>query len=147
MACIFCKKEKINFIKETKYWNILLGMNQSQLGRCIVVLKRHCGNLSELEQNEILDFFGIAKQLENATKKSFDATMFNWTCLMNDAYKENPPQPHVHWHFLPRYDHDVVIDGTKFSDSKFGQYYDREGNIEISEKLKQKIISKLLENL
>lgn len=87
-------EDKIIF--ETPYWFIKLMPKQLYLGRCVIVLKRKCGNLAGLNQEEVIDFSEVVKKLEGTLRKTFQATMFNWTCLMNDAYKEAPPNPQVH---------------------------------------------------
>ena len=69
--------------------------------------------------------------------------MFNWTCLMNNAYQEPSPNPHVHWHFRPRYKHAVNINGVEFNDSEFGHHYSRERNQTVTPETKQKILSKI----
>ncbi|MFA5084570.1 MAG: HIT family protein [Candidatus Paceibacterota bacterium] len=140
-------KKDPNYISETKYWNIFLASSQGYLGRCVVALKRHCGEMAGLKKEEWLDFAGLAKKLENTMKKSFNATMFNWTCLMNEAYKEKNPEPHIHWHFRPRYNHKVNFEGTIFEDSEFGRHYDRTKEMKISDKVRKAIIEKIREHL
>lgn len=148
MDCICCQKQnQDDIIYETKYWIVTLSSEQSYLGRCYVTLKRHCGNLSELKQEEWSDFIELIKVLESALRKSFNATMFNWTCLMNDAYKNNPPNPHVHWHFRPRYNHKIKFENVIFEDPEFGNHYNRNRTQNITKKLQQKIIIKIKENL
>jgi len=147
MECISCQTPKQDeLICETAYWRVILAPNQSYLGRCFVTLKRHCGDLAELKQEEWLDFAEIIKRLESALKKSFKATMFNWTCLMNNAYQVDPPNPHVHWHFRPRYNHKVEFAGAIFEDPEFGHHYDRARTQEVSDRVKKKIIEKIKEN-
>jgi diadenosine tetraphosphate (Ap4A) HIT family hydrolase len=85
--------------------------------------------------------------LESALRKTFDATMFNWTCLMNDAYKEKIPEPHVHWHFRPRYNHKVKVADLTFEDMEFGHHYDKNNEKKISEDIKKIIVSKIKEQL
>lgn len=54
MKCISCEstsKDK-DFIFETRFWKVFLASEQSYLGRSFVVLKRHCGSLSELNKEE-----------------------------------------------------------------------------------------------
>lgn len=117
--------KKVNLIFETTYWNVFLMPNQTYLGYCSVSLKRRdCGDLADVTNEEMLDFLQLAKKLENALRKAFNATMFNWTCLMNLSYQNNPPTPHMHWHFRPRYDHPVKFAGLEFTDKFFGQHYD-----------------------
>ena len=76
-------------IKETKHWYLTLWENQYYLGRASVeykdLSKKH---LSELSNEEILELFSLIKKYEIALKKTFDTTNFNWTCLMNNQYKE-----------------------------------------------------------
>ena len=142
--CIICQYLKKDIpIYETKYWRVVLASDQRYLGRCFVALKRHCGNLAELKKEEWLDFAELAKKLEAALKKAFDATMFNWTCLMNNAYQEAHPNPHVHWHFRPRYNHKVKFAGLIFEDEEFGHHYDNVKSKEISTETKNKIIEKI----
>ena len=118
-------------VLETENWNVFTMTDQRYLGRCVVVLKRHCGDLSGINDEEMLDFINVVRKLEFSAKKAFNATMFNWTCLMNLAYQVNPPNPQVHWHFRPRYNHEVDFAGKVFIDPNFGHHYLREGSDEI----------------
>ena len=68
---------------ETEFWKVILSDEQSYLGRSVIILKRNCGELSNLTSEEWLDFHkNIVKKLELTFKKIFNATMFNWGCLM-----------------------------------------------------------------
>mgnify|MGYP001571556110 len=116
-------KETQENIIETEYWKVVLAYDQTYLGRCILILKRPCGDLAEISQAELLDFHSIVQQLQIAAKQAFGATMFNWACLMNDAYQEENPKPQVHWHFRPRYKKEVSFAGEKFIDPNFGYHY------------------------
>lgn len=148
MKCLSCQNpDGKNLIVVTEFWSVTLSSNQSYLGRSYVTLKRHCGSLSELEPNEWLDFIDLIKKLESAFKKAFDATMFNYTCLMNNAYQESPPNPHVHWHFRPRYDHSVDVGGEQFNDPEFGHHYSREREQSTSPEVKEVILSKIKESV
>ena len=111
-----------------------------------MTLKRHCGDLAELKKEELLDFLEVVRNLESALKKAFGAVMFNWTCLMNNAYQAKIPQPHVHWHFKPRYDKKVKFAGLVFEDLEFGHHYSRE-EIKVSDIIQKKIIEKIKNNL
>ena len=107
------------FIFESKYWEVVLNPNQTYLGRSVLLLKRQCGDLAEITRDEILDFFDLVKKMESMFREVFGATMFNWSCLMNNAYQEKPSHPQVHWHFIPRYDHPVEFAGKTFRDPNF----------------------------
>ncbi len=112
------------FIHESQYWRVVLAPNQSLVGRCAVCLKRHCGDVAETSPEEILDWLKIVSKMETALRNAFKATMFNWSCYMNFAYREDPPDPHIHWWMVPRYDHPVKLGELIFEDIHFGEPYD-----------------------
>lgn len=149
---IFCytcdMKDDREIVLETPYWKVILMEQQLYIGRCIVLLKRPCGELSGLDKNEAIDFFEIVKKLENLFKKTFKATMFNWSCSMNDAYKTKPYDSQVHWHFRPRYENPVEINGQVFKDPNFAHHYLRgDFEIKVSKEIQEIINKKLQENL
>lgn len=146
--CPFLKDNPLS-VFNTKYWKINLSSDQSYLGRCYVVSRRHVGNLSKLTKSEWKDFEIIVKKLETTIRKTFKATMFNWTCLMNDAYRQKLPKPYVHWHFRPRYNHPVKFCGLIFEDPEFGYHYarEKERSLELDNKKLTKIGSEIKNNL
>ncbi len=86
-------------------------------GQCIISSNKE--DLSELSSNEWEELGRIEKELERVVKKVFNATMFNFACLMNNAYKDKE-KPHVHFHFIPRYKEEIIILGKKYKDKHFG---------------------------
>ena len=136
-------------ITQTKYWKVDINENQEYLGRSFVALKRHCGSLSELTKEEWLDFTSLVKSLESIFKKTFDARLFNWSCLMNNAFKEKPANPHVHWHLRPRYEKEVKFAGITFIDPDFGHHYTKgsERILILSEDKLQMVIKELQKNM
>ena len=86
-------------------------------GYCIISSKKE--NLSELTSEEWIEIGKLEKELERVIKKIFDATMFNFACLMNNAYRDSEI-PHVHFHFVPRYDGERFILNKKYKDRHFG---------------------------
>ena len=118
MNCPICSWTPENpdylLLSQTEFWRICLAPNQSLLGRCVIHLKRHCGDLVDLTQAELLEFLNVIKRVEGSTRLAFGAAMFNWSCYMNHAYRENPPNPHIHWWAVPRYDHKVEFGGLAF---------------------------------
>jgi diadenosine tetraphosphate (Ap4A) HIT family hydrolase len=144
MECISCQTEDPkNLVFEKNYWKIIISDEQACLGRCIVSCKRHVPSLSKLSNDEWNEFHDVVKTLEGALMKAFDARMFNWTCLMNDAYKKENPNPHVHWHFRPRYDHPVDFAGVTFEDKEFGHHYASGTNFKVSLEVNNKIIAEI----
>ncbi|MCA9353109.1 HIT family protein [Patescibacteria group bacterium] len=131
---------------ETEYWLVKLSeKDQRYLGRSYVTLKRKCASLSELTEKEMIDFLHLVRQVESLMKKTFGAVMFNWTCLMNDAYQAEYPDPQVHWHMRPRYNKEVVVAGEIFVDTEFGHHYNREP--EKNKKLSEAILNEIYHQL
>jgi len=105
--------------------------------------------LADLTEDELLEFLSIVKQVEASTKLAFGTTMFNWSCYMNHSYRESPPNPHIHWWAVPRYDHTVEFSGLSFEDPHFGNPYDhyrvmntpKELRLEIAEEIKSHLLS------
>lgn len=42
---------------------------------------------------------------------------------MNSFYRDSEPDPHLHLHVRPRYDHPVEINGNTYTDGEFGHHY------------------------
>lgn len=110
-------------IFESKYWKVELSRDQLYLGRAYVICKIKRESLSDLTDEEFLDLHVAIKKYESLLKKTFEATLFNWTCLMNHAYREKPYTPQVHLHVRPRYEKEVEIGGIVFNDPNFGDHY------------------------
>ena len=109
---------------ETPYWRVVLIDEQTYLGAAVILLKRELSeSLSDIFNDEWTDFLKVIKQYERIVKATFGATMFNWFCLMNNAYQNDPPNPHVHWHVRPRYRSAVVLGEETFEDPNFGHHY------------------------
>ncbi len=147
MTCHICSwgsgNSDYRFIYQTNYWRVVLAPNQALLGRCVVHLLRHEPRLSGLTSEEHSDWFSLVNALELALRSAFNPTLFNWSCYMNHAYRENPPNPHVHWWVVPRYDHPIELLGMHFEDLDFGSPYDHSRLIELSE-AKYKDISRMI---
>lgn len=134
-------------ILNTQYWQVIIAPDQGYLGRCYVTLKEHKGDLAELTREEWLDYAEIVKKLETAVRSAFGAIVFNWGCLMNNAFQVSPATPHIHWHLIPRYDKTIDFDGMGFIDPLFGHHYDREQSQKVSEETLRRIQAKIKENL
>lgn len=101
-----------------KYWNVVfVDWCQDFPGNCIISGTKEC--LSDMTSEEWVELGLIEKELERVTKKLFNSTMYNFACLMNNAYKDKE-KPHVHFHFIPRYDGERIILNKKYKDKHFG---------------------------
>ena len=101
-----------------KYWEVVfVDWCQEFPGDCIISSIKE--SLSDLTSDEWIELGIIEKELERVTKKVFNATMFNFACLMNNAYKDNE-KPHVHFHFIPRYKDELKLFSKVYKDKHFG---------------------------
>ena len=131
-------------IFETDHWKVVLNVeDQTYLGRSVVVCKRAAASLSDLTEEEWSDFHQAVKIFELSAKRGLGVTMFNWTCMMNAAYQQAPPDAHVHWHVRPRYNHPVDFGGEHWIDENFGHHYERKTNREISDQVAKDIMAEL----
>ncbi len=112
-------------VLEAAHWRVVLSEDQELLGRCVVICRDAVSEMGQLTSEQWQDFGSVARLLEAAAKDAFGATMCNWTCLMNSAYRHHPPNPQVHWHFRPRYEQTVRFAGLEFVDAAFGSHYPR----------------------
>ena len=122
--CNFTDTEKQNIIYESVHWYVFLADKQDYLGRCILVLKRHCTNLSLLYLTEWIELKEIITKIEDCLKNVLGADLCNWCCLMNDFYKSDTHNPHLHLHVRPRYNKPIIINGNTYIDEEFGHHYD-----------------------
>ena len=86
-------------------------------GQCILSSNKE--SLSDLSNDEWIELGILEKELERVCKKLFNSTMFNFACLMNNAYRDNE-KSHVHFQFIPRYNGERVILNKKYKDKHFG---------------------------
>lgn len=125
--CDVCKLVNLNnnhyLLLEANYWNVYLADQQDYPGRCFVPLKRHIKSFSELSNQELIDFRLIIFVIETIYKKYLGASHLNFSLLLNGAYTDPEPNPHVHFHIIPRYSEDVEFGGMVFHDTNYGTNY------------------------
>lgn len=134
-------------VMRTDTWVVHLAGDQGYLGRCYVTLLDHKGSLSELSDAEWNSFRNIAKQLELAFTKAFGADPCNWSCLLNNAFRVEPADPHVHWHLRPRHKQKVTVNGVVFDDPDYGSHYDREHRRRVDSQTFQAIKQQIVDSL
>jgi diadenosine tetraphosphate (Ap4A) HIT family hydrolase len=141
-ACEFMKAPK-NQILTTDHWLVGIGNDQPYLGRAYCTLKTHKGKLGELSKVEWDDLQSIFRELEQRYKRVFGADVINIECNMNHAFKEEPFNPHVHWHIYPRYKNSVEINGVVFEDPLFGSHIDESLVNIVDDEVVKEIIGRL----
>lgn len=149
MDCDVCKfqNDYSTLVLKTEHWKVSVMDEQSCLGRCVIACNRHCPSLSDLTNGEWADFVEVIKKLEKSIKMAFGANVFNWACLMNNAFRKEPFNPHVHWHVRPRYKNSVNFAGITFTDPDFGEHYNSERKDISNNDTLQKIVKEIKANL
>ena len=144
--CVWCnlsEEDKQYQVYETAFWSVYLSDEQDYIGRCILVLKRHCSSMSEMNADEWEDLRKLICKVETCLKTVLGAALCNWSCLMNSFYKESEPDPHLHIHVRPRYDKPVMVNGNIYTDSEFGHHYAVKKDSEISDKDRETVFIQL----
>ena len=123
-TCEWCDyKEKECLLYKSSHWSFYLADIQDYVGRCILVLNRHCACLSELNITEWMELKTIIDKLEYIYKEVLGAELSNWSCLLNNFYKETIPNPHLHIHVRPRYKNAIIINKHAYEDTEFSHHY------------------------
>lgn len=130
--CISCTApaDDPNTIAVSDHWKVVLHPDQTVPGALLLVTLRHVTKLSELSDDESAEFAPLVAAVERVLERRLGATMVNFSCLRNWAYRttdpdppfrDGRPNPHVHWHVAPRFDAPVTIGGETFVDDDFGE--------------------------
>lgn len=143
--CNLSEEDKQFLLYENSSWSVFLSDEQDYIGRCILVLKRHCGSMSDLTDDEWEELRKLICEMETCLKTVLGAALCNWSCLMNSFYKESDPNPHLHIHVRPRYDKPVTLNGSIYIDNEFGHHYAVNKSGEIPEKDKEEMFARLNE--
>lgn len=116
-ACDFCKKDTYKHLrlKENTYWRVELRMQQSYLGWCFIILKRHLEDLIDISAEEREELFSITKDVKKALTEAFQPDKFNYASLGNIS-------SHVHLQVIPRYKEPRQAFGREFTDKFWGQH-------------------------
>ena len=143
--CSLSEEDKKYQLYESRSWLVFLSDEQDYIGRCILVLKRHCGSLPELTDEEWDELRDLVRKVEACLKAVLGATMCNWSCLMNNFYKKPEPDPHLHIHVRPRYDKPVTLNGNTYTDGEFGHHYAQKKSGVIPAEDMEEVFSRLKE--
>ena len=143
--CDLSEEDKRFQVYESTFWSVFLSDEQDYVGRCILVLKRHCASLPELTEDEWEELRGLVCKVETCLKTVLGAALCNWSCLMNSFFKDPEPDPHLHIHVRPRYDRPVMINGNIYTDSEFCHHYALDKNGAIPAEDKEEVLDRLKE--
>ncbi len=99
--------------------------------------------MPELTDDEWKELRKLICKVETCLKTVLGATLCNWSCLMNNFYKESEPNPHLHIHVRPRYNEPVMVNGHTYTDSEIGHHYAVKHSGEIFDKDREDVFTRL----
>lgn len=112
-------------IDEGAVWTLAVNRNQNLLGKCMVVLRRPCTAVTELEPGEWAALRDELRRLVPALDRLFRPDQVNHAFLVNE-------EAQVHLHAGPR-----TWQGRSFTDEHWGQVFGTEQRILPPDELKQ----------
>jgi diadenosine tetraphosphate (Ap4A) HIT family hydrolase len=139
--CEVPEEYKKFFILEFQHWRVELHGNQCYLGRCVVVLKRHVEDLTEIDNKEQKELFEVLKKVKIALSDAFGPDLLNYESLGNEVR-------HLHIHIIPRYSTPKKFAGINFIDERWGHNpspYNKD--FTVSDEVYTKIISEIQSKL
>jgi ATP adenylyltransferase len=117
MDCVFCNKAVLERQKlyETNTECVLYNIRKSNRGRCVVVPKRHVSSIRELSDKEIASFFQTVKLVANRLSEDLKPVGFNFG--LNEGKKAGQTIEHLHFHIIPRFKDDRLLEFHLFHDN------------------------------
>lgn len=122
-------------VKTGKYWSIVFREGTTTLGNCVIICNRECPTFGDLRPEEAAEFPAMCKWYEDKIKKLYGAIKFNYLAMM---MKEE----FVHFHAIPRYDHEVEAYGLTWRDEEWPKGT-KMPKIEIPDNVKEQILADL----
>ena len=134
-VCISCTlpEHDPEIIFFSDHWKVILHPLQCGLGNVLLSTRRHAPRMADLSAEEASDFQAVVKAVEPALERAFGALLVNMQYQRNWAYrslepdpplKDGRPNPHVHWHIMPRYAAPVSFQNVNFDDPTFGEPFE-----------------------
>jgi ATP adenylyltransferase len=132
-GCFFCRKlkEKKNkehlILYQGEHVFVIMNKYPYANGHLMVVPKRHCLNLEQLDNNESRELFDLLKASVRVLKASFHPHGFN--IGMNIGKMGGAGENHLHLHIVPRWAGDTnfmpVIGNTKIVSEYLERTYEK----------------------
>ena len=156
--CITCTQphDDDGIIAFTDNFKIILHPNQSSIGSVLIATRRHVGRICDFNVDESGEFITLFSTLEPVLESAFGAALLNMDYQRNWAFRqENPdppffegrPNPHVHFHVVPRYSKPVRFRGNIWEDMNFGEPFIWSNIITLDGETKDAIINTIQSKL
>lgn len=109
-ACFFCdpEREQAGRVAGSQWTLTLVNPRQHQLGQVVVVTRRHCPTLLDLNEEETVDVMQAARCIAEAITRAYapDGVLM----YQNNGVASGQEVPHFHLHVVPQ----------RFSSSRWG---------------------------
>lgn len=104
--CPFCDLKVVSNQKifESSVCVVLYNKRDTNLGRCLVVPKKHVGNIRELEETELTDLIKVVRLVSKKLVEYLECDGVNYG--FNEGAVAGQMVSHFHFHVLPRYKKD-----------------------------------------
>jgi diadenosine tetraphosphate (Ap4A) HIT family hydrolase len=109
-------------IEERPSWTIAVNRNQDLLGKTMLVLRRGCVAVVDIEPDEWSSLHRDLQQLVPALERLFEPDRFNFAFLMNLDRQ-------VHLHVIPRYASPRYWHEREFTDAHWGSAFGHEQHV------------------
>ena len=101
MNCAYCGKDEVlaefgMFICSLSASRVYLFKEQSHRGRCIVAYKNHIGDIVELDDKDIANYYQDVARVSRVLHKLFNPDKINYGAYGDTA-------KHIHTHLVPKY--------------------------------------------
>ncbi|NIM94536.1 MAG: HIT domain-containing protein [Anaerolineales bacterium] len=93
-----------------------MNRNQNLLGKCLLVLRRHSEEITDLSFEEWNDLRDQIILITISLRRQFEPDHFNYSFLQNQ-------DRHVHMHVIPRYEEHREFAGVLFTDPDYPNHY------------------------
>jgi len=107
-GCVFCNSVGGELLWQNDLCRIVLVDDANYEGFCRVILNNHVKEMTDLSEADRLSFMQITFAVEQVLRDVLQPTKINLASLGNKT-------PHIHWHVIPRFEHDVHFPETIWS--------------------------------
>jgi diadenosine tetraphosphate (Ap4A) HIT family hydrolase len=115
--CVLCRPRlETPIVRTSTFWRIALNRNQNQLGKTIIVLRRHLEEVALLSPDEWSELHAEVRWTTERLRDAYAPDHFNYSFLQNQ-------DRHVHLHVIPRYVGTRQVGGIEFSDTGYPARY------------------------
>ncbi|MDO8240743.1 MAG: HIT family protein [Candidatus Moranbacteria bacterium] len=117
MSCPFCNPEIIakQKIAETENEFVFYNLGPRTKGQCLVVPKRHVAGVRELNEAELASLMQTVKMVSEKLTTYLQPAGFNYG--FNEGELSGRTVPHMHFHIMPRYADDGIVETHIFRNS------------------------------